>query len=268
MALSSGNKPRPDISAVVITLNEAENIGPCLEALSRVAGEVLVLDSHSTDRTPEIARSYGARVHSLDWQGYAATKNEGNRLCSNEWILSIDADEVLSPELIESIRSLQLENNTVYLLDRLTRFAGRWIRHSGWYPDWKPRLFQRSKVWWEGDFVHETLHIPEETQQLRLKGKLFHYSYKSLDDHLARTEKYARLSARKMYTAGRKVGLLKHFFAPPARFFRTFFLKGGILDGYLGYVISRRDAWLVRKKYEFLREMRKTGTEDLRSRDT
>jgi glycosyltransferase involved in cell wall biosynthesis len=256
MAPSGRTAPRNDITAVIITLNEAENLGPCLEALTQTVREVLVLDSHSTDPTCEVARSYGAKVHSIDWQGYAATKNIGNQLSSNEWILSIDADEVLSPELIENIQSLELEDNTVYVLDRLTNFDGKWIRYSGWYPDWKPRLFQRSRLSWQGDYVHETLHIPEDVKRVRLKGKLWHYSYKSLEDHLARTEKYARLSAEKMHAAGRKVSRLKEWLAPPARFFRTYFLKGGILDGRLGYIISLRDAWLVRRKYRYLREMK------------
>ncbi len=248
---------RSDIAAVIITLNEEENVRACLEALSKVISEIIVLDSHSTDNTVKIAASFGAIVHSMDWLGYAQTKNKGNQLAKADWILSIDADEVLSPALIQSLAGLSLNEGTVYSLDRLTNFAGYWIRHSGWYPDWKPRLFHKKEVCWSGDYVHETLLIPATFNKVRLKGKLWHYSYKSLEDHAVRAEKYCRLAAQKMFAAGKKAGPVKRWLAPPVRFIRTFLLKGGILDGYPGLIISVRDAKQVFRKYQLLDEMQR-----------
>lgn len=248
-------QPRSDISAVLITLNEESNLMPCLQALQQVVREIIVVDSHSSDNTVAVARSMGALVFPLDWEGYARTKNAGNKLAANDWILSIDADEVLSPELIESIQKLELKRGQVYLLDRITNFAGRWIKHCGWYPDWKPRLFHRVDVSWKGDFVHEVLNLPSNTRNVRLQGKLFHYSYKSLADHSKRIEKYAHLAARKMQASGKRPGFLKVWLAPSVRFLRTYLIKGGFLDGYAGFIISKRDAWLVRRKYNILRKL-------------
>ena len=200
----------------------------------QLVAEIIVLDSDSTDGTQEIAEQYGVKVIPTEWQGYAKTKNYGNSLCTHDWILSIDADEVLSSELIESIYQLTLEENTVYTLDRIANFCGKWIRHSGWYPDWKPRLFNRKHVFWEGDFVHETLQIPSEFRVQRLYGKLYHYSYKDLDDHLERTKKYARLAAEAMQAEGKKIHPLKRLLGPAVRFIRTFIIKRGFLDGKAG----------------------------------
>ncbi len=248
--------PRADISAVVITYNEEDNIKACLDALKRAVKEVLVLDSYSEDNTVQISIEAGAKVIPTDWLGYAKTKNNGNSYCSNEWILSVDADEVLSEELISTIKKMELKEGCTYLLDRQTNFAGKWIKYSGWYPDWKPRLFHREKVHWQGDFVHETLFSPPQFKLIKLKGKLYHYSYKDLDDHWKRSMKYAKLAAEKMFDNGRReVGFLKKWIAPTVRFFRTYFVKGGIFDGYLGFIISIRDAFMVSIKYRYLEQL-------------
>ncbi len=242
-------------SAVVVAKNEAQNIEACLKPLLRIADEVLLADSGSKDDTPAIAQKLGARVIHLKWEGYAQTKNRANQQAKHDWILSIDADEVLSKELEKNLQSLAPREHTVYALDRITNYCGRWVRHSGWYPDWKLRLFNRKHAYWEGAFVHEKLHLPKGTKTQRLKGKLFHYSYHSEEEHLQRLEKYARLSALQMLENGQRVGPLKQFLAPSARFLRTFLLKRGFLDGRLGLVLSRRDALLVKRKYQWLGQL-------------
>lgn len=247
-----GSRP---ITAVIITYNAADTIKPCLEALVKVCDEILVLDSFSDDGTVEICKEIGVRILPQEWLGYAQTKNLGNSLAKHDWILSIDADEVLSDELTAALQSFQPEDGKVYALDRLTNFCGKWIYHSGWYPDWKVRLFNRKDVHWQGDFVHETLAIPASFQVIRLDGKLFHYSYKNSEDHFSRMEKYALLSAREQFQQGKKATFIKLFLSPPTRFFRTYILKKGFLDGREGWVISVRSAYMVRKRYRLLREM-------------
>jgi glycosyltransferase involved in cell wall biosynthesis len=243
------------ISAVVITFNEESNIESCVTALQKVAAEVLIIDSNSTDKTRAIAKKLGATVVETKWQGYAATKNFGNSIATNDWILSIDSDEVLSEELIESIKVLTLDEQKVYALDRLTNYCGQWIKHSGWYPEWKVRLFHRSHTQWEGEFVHEQLVYSRSLSVQKVKGKLFHYSYKTLDDHWERIENYARLSALEMQSKGKESNFVKLWISPAIRFLKTYFLKMGFLDGKNGWIISVRNAKLVHLKYRILQEL-------------
>lgn len=243
------------ISAVLITLNAVDTIRPCIEALKKVCDEVIVLDSDSTDGTVEICKELNVDIRSQKWLGYSQTKNLGNKLAKNDWILSIDSDEVLSDELIKNINELNPKNGEVYSLDRLTNYCGKWIYHCGWYPEWKIRLFNKNDVKWQGDFVHETLSIPKEFQIKKLKGKLFHYSYKDSNDHLKRLKKYAKLSAQDRFKKGKKASFVKRYLAPIARFFRTYFIKKGILDGKEGFIISKRSAYMVWLRYDILNNL-------------
>ncbi|MBR9922752.1 MAG: glycosyltransferase family 2 protein [Bacteroidetes bacterium] len=246
-----------NLSAVVITLNEEANIEACIRPLLQVAKEVLVVDSHSTDNTRQIAVSLGARVIETDWKGYSQTKNFANEQARYDWILSIDADERLSPNLIAGLQNFTPEQETVYLLDRFTNFCGTWVKHSGWYPDWKVRIFNKKAVYWEGDFVHETLHIPADFRRIKIDGKLLHYSYQSDADHWARMRRYAKLSATEMHRSGKRVSVIRPWLSGLGRFFRTYFLKSGWRDGYTGWKISIRNAWLAHHKYSLLRELHK-----------
>ena len=250
-----------EFSAVVITFNEESRIGACLDALRHVTNDIVVADSHSTDRTPELARAAGARLLPVDWQGYARTKNTANAEARHDWILSIDADEVLSPDLINTLQQWSPEVNTVFALDRLTNYCGKWIHHSGWYPEWKPRLFPRAKVFWEGDFLHETLHIPDGFRTARLKGKLLHYSYNSEEDHLKRIEKYARLWAEEQLAAGRTLSNLKRWFGPAARYFITYVLKQGWRDGHSGHLISYYESLMVKRRHEIFDALTKKASD-------
>lgn len=245
------NSDRSKISVVLITFNEAENLRRTLPPLLEVSDDIVVIDSGSTDDTVALCESYGARVIPRAWEGYASAKNFGNGQARHEWILSIDADEELSPELVRSLRDLVPVEGMVYALDRLTNFCGTWIRHSGWYPDWKVRLFNRSRVRWTGDFVHEHLEYPDGFSVQRLEGKLLHWSYTTTDDHLRRMQRYAELSARKMHARGKAVSSIRRLLGPPFRFLRTYFLKAGILDGRYGWLISVRNARMVRLKYQY-----------------
>jgi len=249
---ATANVINTKISAVLITKNEEANIQKTIEQLLKVADEIIVIDTFSTDRTREICEQYGAIVYQRDWIGYAQNKNIGNQLASNEWILSIDADEVLSTELIDTINNLKLIDNTVYALDRVTSYCGKWIKHGDWYPDWKPRLFNKNHVNWQGNFVHETLSIPKHFNIRKIKGKLFHYSYKSKDEHIKRLEKYSILAAQDLFNRGKKANIIKIWISPFYRLFKNLIIKKGILDGRAGFQIAYQEAIAVHLKYKLL----------------
>ncbi len=244
------------VAAVIITHNEASNIARCLKALQGIASEILVVDSHSTDGTVDICEKMGVHTISREWQGYAKTKNFANEQVDAEWILSIDADEVLSDELRQSIKQLRPQRGTVYALDRINNFCGQWIRHGNWYPDWKPRLFHKQDCYWVGDFVHEKLKYPPGTTTSKLPGKLYHYTYHSLDDHWQRLEHYAQLAAEEMHQKGRNSNLLLVFLSATVRFVKAMVLRAGFLDGKNGWIIGWRHAlfpWLKHKKWRNLK---------------
>ncbi len=237
------------LSAVIITKNEAQIVAKCLESLKGIADEIVVIDSHSTDNTQDICESFGARFIPADWQGYAATKNYGNGLASYDWILSIDADEALSPELQASIKELKAKgfSNPVYSFHRLTSYCGQWIKHGGWYPDTKARLFDRRKVQWEGNYVHETLNFGGATPAL-LYGDLLHYSIRSIAQHMNTVNRYSSLAAEEMAARGKKFSVMKLIFSPIATFIQMYFFKAGFLDGRNGFIIA-----VISAHYRFLK---------------
>jgi glycosyltransferase involved in cell wall biosynthesis len=239
----------PKISATLITLNEAQNIARAIGSLS-MADEILVVDSGSTDATVEIARQAGARVIPHDWEGFAAQKNFVAREANHDWILSLDADEELNADAQAAIREWKSQEPAAagYRLARRAQYLGRWILHSGWYPDYKLRLFDRRRGEWTGAYVHESLRISGEVETLR--GEILHYSYDSFEDHLRRIESYTDLAAREMFERGRHAGFPARLFAPPWTFFQSYFLRLGILDGRQGYLIAKMAARYVRRKYE------------------
>ena len=247
--------PLAPLTAVIITKNEASNISRCLTSLQSVAEEVLVIDSGSTDDTVTVARQLGARVITSEWKGYALTKNFGNDLASNDWILSIDADEVISPELATEILQLKLTAGEAYAFNRLNNFFGQWIKHSGWFPDWKTRIFDRRNAYWVGAHVHEKLKFSESVQTKKMKGLLYHYSYQSHEDHWNRIELYSSLSAAELFASRAKPSWLKQKGGPAFRFFKTYLLNKGFLDGRAGWIISKRAARTVALKYEKLNQL-------------
>lgn len=247
----------PKLSAVIITKNEATNIARCLESLKGVVDEILLIDAFSTDDTVKIAEASGAKIVRKKWEGYSQNKNYGNQMAKHDWILSIDADEVLSKELSISIQSLEFVENQIYSINRLNNYCGQWIRYCSWHPDWNNRLFHRKTAKWKGDFVHEKLDFTKEIRIVRLSGLLYHYSYQNSTDHWQRIEKYAELSAQQLFQKGKRATFIKLWIAPVVRFFRTYFFKLGFLDGRAGWTISIRTGYLVKKKYKLLKELEK-----------
>ncbi len=243
------------ISVVIITLNEERNIERCLQSVLKVADEILVLDSFSTDRTQEICQSHQVKFIQSEWKGYSETKNYANGLAENDWILSLDADEELSDELIRSVLQLK-ENNDLKnaQISRLTNYCGSWIRHGAWYPDYKIRLFNRQQSSWQGH-IHETLSNIDMQNLILLRGDCFHYSYYTVEDHLRQTEKFSRMSAENVFHSKKNVSLVKKLFGPSFRFIRDYIFKLGILDGKAGFTIAKISAKAVKLKYQYLKEL-------------
>ncbi|MBM3160003.1 MAG: glycosyltransferase family 2 protein [Bacteroidetes bacterium] len=248
--------PTTKISAVIITLNEEQHIARCLQSVLQVADEVIVMDSHSTDRTSEICKSFNIKFISTDWKGFSATKNEGNEFATHQYILSLDADECLDGELITEIKHLKEQGlEAVYSVNRLTNYCGKWIRFSGWSPDWKVRLFPKNLVKWNDAIVHEELELPQHIEVVALKGRLLHYSYSTTSQHRQRADKYSILTAKKYASQGRKTTIVSPYVAAIGRFFSMYFIKMGFLDGKEGFQI----AWISAKsnalKYKELQRL-------------
>lgn len=243
------------LSVVIITLNEEKNLERCLRSVKYIADEIVVLDSFSTDRTREIAESYGARFIQEKFRGYGGQKNYATELASHDWVLSLDADEALSPELESGIKTvLRNPEFDAYSLPRLTNYCGHWIRHCGWYPDRKIRLYNRTKGAWRSETIHEfwASHMPSPVGML--KGDLWHYSYYTLSDHLMQIEKFTEIMAREAVAKGKKAPLSKVLLAPVWKFFSAYFLQLGMLDGYAGFLVCRLSAFATFMKYSKIRQ--------------
>lgn len=246
------------ISATIITLNEERNIRRCIQSLKRVADEIIVLDSLSTDKTKEICIEEGVSFVEREWKGYSESKNYLNSLAQFDYILSIDADEALDEELEESILKIKSqEKPQVYSVNRLTNYCGTWIKHSGWYPDIKVRLFPKEGSIWEGAYVHEELSYPKELEVVQLEGHLHHFSYYDFVDHRSRADKYSKLTAAKMNAAGKEASWLKPYISALGRFVSMYFIKLGFLDGYMGFKIAQISAQSNVFKYQELRRLNK-----------
>jgi glycosyltransferase involved in cell wall biosynthesis len=244
------------LSVVVITLNEEDKIGACLESVQGLADEIVVLDSFSKDRTKEISLSYGAVFIEQGFAGYIEQKNIAMARASHDYVLSLDADEVLSPELRNSILAVKEHwTHDAYTFNRITNYCGYWVKHCGWYPDKKLRLADRRLAKWFGEGLHERLETAEGVSVCHLKGDLLHYSFDSIEDHLLQINHFTNINSRHLFENGKKVGLCKVVYSLPVRFIRDYFLKLGILDGYYGFLICSLSAWASMLKYAKLRQL-------------
>jgi len=238
------------LGVALITRNAATRLAECLDALA-FADEIVVLDGGSTDGTADIARARGARViEETGWPGFGPQKNRALDALGTDWVLSIDADEVVSPELAASIRAaIATPRGDVYAVDRLSNFCGSWITHSGWYPDWIPRLFRRGSARFSDDLVHERLVF--EGAAHRLSGKLLHYSYDDFDAVLRKLDAYSSAGARQRAAAGKRGSFGKALARGAWAFIRTYVLRAGFLDGRAGFMIAVFNAETV--YYRFLK---------------
>jgi glycosyltransferase involved in cell wall biosynthesis len=246
------------LSVVTIALNEERNIVDCLESV-RWADELIVVDSGSTDRTVELARQHGATVMQVQWRGYGATKNDALKHATGDWILWLDADERVTPELAEEIRD-RLQEDSVslagYSVARRAYFLGKWIKHSGWYPSRVTRLFRRKAGHFTETQVHEQLHL--EGALGTLQNDLLHYTDPDLFHYFQKFNNYTSLAANDMVTAGKKFSLYDVIVRPPFIFFKMFILRRGFLDGLHGFILAFVSMTYVFVKYAKLWERQHT----------
>ena len=238
----------------IITKNEAEDIAAAFESVAW-ADERIVVDSWSTDGTAAIASRLGARVVAREWPGYVAQKNYAASIASHDWILSLDADERVTPELAAEIRAtLQQEPPARgFRIPRVTFHLGRWIRTTDWYPDDQLRLYDRRTAMWTGQYVHEGVKVDGRVG--RLRHELQHYAYRDITEHMETIEHYTTLAARQMFEQGRRATAFDLAFQGPFAFFRNFVLKRGFLDGATGLTISRMNARYVGLKFRKLHDL-------------
>lgn len=244
------------LSVIIITLNEEHNIERCLLSVQEIADEILVVDSQSTDKTEEICLAKGARVVQHPFKNFVDQKNFATQEAKYEYVFSIDADEYVSEELKKSI--LKIKENwqyDAYEMKRLNNYCGQWIKHSGWYPGWKPRIFERSKGKWDGLLVHETLKMNPGTTMGKLDGDLLHNAYDSISEHFHKTNRYTDLTAQEAFMKAKKSSIIKIRLSPMIRFFRDFIIKGGFRDGIYGYIICKISAQATFLKYSKLHQM-------------
>jgi len=253
---------QPTLGVALITKNAALRLDECLRAVA-FADEIVVVDSGSTDRTVDIARAHGARVLThTDWPGFGPQKNRALDALGTTWVLSIDADEIVTPELAVSIAGvLAAPAADVYAIDRLSAFCGHWVRHSGWYPDWIPRLFKRGAARFSDDLVHERLVL--ESPAKRLEGKLMHHSYEDFETVLRKLDAYSTAGAQQRHAAGQRGSFGKAVARGAWAFVRTYLLRRGFLDGRAGFMIAMFNAETV--YYRFLK-LAQLGREDASGR--
>jgi len=254
------------ISACIIALNEERNLPRCLKSIAMLVDEIVVVDSESTDATAEIAREFGARVIQQDWLGYVGQKNFALDQAVHPWVLSIDADEEVSPELAASIARLKADPAADlptapngYQISRIVFYCWHWIRHGDWYPDHLVRLFRRAEARFSGGRVHEKLELSGEHPIL--PGHLHHFTYENAADRAARCAKYAALWAQSAHEEGRRAHAWSGITHALARFFKGFFLKAGFLDGAIGWDIAAGNAREVWLKYQLLQKLNRESSQ-------
>ena len=246
------------ITATLITLNEADNIRDACESVAW-ADEILVVDSQSTDDTRDIAVRAGARVIINPWPGFARQKQFAVDQATHDWIFSLDADERLSPELRAAIDQLRDQDDDGladgYRVARRAFYMDRWIRGGGWYPDYQLRLFNRARGHWRERIIHESVVMDQGTKVDTLRGDLLHYSMRDPAHHRQMIEqRYAPLGAEQMFREGKRTSALQSSLAGPAAFIRSFVLKGGFRDGRAGWTIARMAGYHASLKHSILRE--------------
>ena len=244
------------ISVCIIAYNEEDKIERCLQSVSW-ADEIIVVDSGSKDKTLEICKQYTSKIKHRNWTGYVDQKNYTVSLAKNEWVLSIDADEEVSSALKEEIQQLFQSATTIYAgfkIPRLTNYLGKWIKHSGWYPDEQLRLFKKNSANWVGKELHERIQVNGEIGLLH--ASIYHYSYCDLAEHLDTVNRFATLWAKEQNQNSKKSSVaLMRIIRPVIKFFECYVWKRGFLDGYRGLIIAGIAAFYVFLRYAKLYEL-------------
>jgi glycosyltransferase involved in cell wall biosynthesis len=252
------------LSVVLITFNEEDRLAEALISCKDIADEIIVVDCFSTDKTCDIAAQYGAKIVKHKFIDFGSQKNVALDQAKNDWVLNLDADERVSDLLKGEIRKFKKMEDTSadgFYLNRKTYYLNRWIKHSGWYPDRKLRLFKKSKSRWKGR-IHEALILDGESS--RMKGDILHYTYRNISDHINRLNKYSEIQAEDIVDKGKKLLYLRFLLLPPVTFIRFYIWKLGFLDGLPGFVIALVSSWATAMKYMKAIENRRTEKQKLR----
>ena len=245
-----------ELSVVIITYNEEKNIGRCLDSVQKIADEIVVVDSFSTDGTKRICEEKGVRFIEHAFEGHLEQKNWAITQASHPHILSLDADEALDDELQQTI--LQIKGNWTfegYTMNRLTNYCGKWIYHCGWYPDTKLRLWDCRKGEWKGVNPHDKYVLEPGSTIKHLPGNILHYSYYTIDDHLQQVNYFTTIAAKSHFKKGKRSSMLNVLVSPCIKFFKDYVLKRGFLDGYYGLVICIISSHATFLKYVKMRAL-------------
>lgn len=248
------------LSVVIITFNEEKNIERCLNSISDIADEIIILDSLSTDNTKEICKNHNVKFYEQNFIGHIEQKNAAVKLSSNDYVLSLDADEVISEELKKSIK--KIKNNCIadaYSFNRLNNYCGKWIKHSGWYPDKKIRLWNKTKGKWGGINPHDKVIMSSDCNVVFLKGDLLHYSYSSINQHIKQINSFTDIGANEAFKNHKKSNILISLFKSSWTFRRMYIFKLGFLDGYYGFIIATLSSYASFIKYIKLGELNKNA---------
>ena len=244
------------VSIVIITKNEADLIACCIKKSKLITDDIVVIDNGSTDDTLDIAATYGCRIYQKTWDGYGANKNKGADAAKYNWVLSIDADEVPDDELIRSLHKLKFNDPAVAYDIKFRSYFGKKIIHFGsWGRDHHIRLFNRGLVKWSETMVHETLILPENIRVKKVNGHLHHYSVKDVNEYESKGLYYAKLSAKKYFSNGKKASLVKLYISPVFGFIKNYIINLGFLDGREGWHIAKTTLKNTRRKYQYLSQM-------------
>ena len=243
------------LSAVIITFNEERNISRCLNSLLGFVDDIVVVDSFSTDQTIKICQEKGVRVIQNSFEGHIQQKNFAMHQAKNDWILSLDADEALTDELKNSIlQVMEQPTKKGYSFNRLTNYCGKWVRHCGWYPDTKTRLVNRNYAKWGGVNPHDKLELNGSNDIGFLSGDLLHYSYYTKEDHYKQIAYFGQIAANELIKKGVRISFFMFYLKVIVQFFKSYFIKLGILDGITGIKISLRSAYATYWKYKLVRQ--------------
>lgn len=231
------------LSVVIITYNEEKNIARCIKSVADVADEIIVVDSFSKDKTKDICKQYNVTFIENAFEGHIQQKNFAAKKAKYNHVLSLDADEALSEELKNSILQIKNDFNADgYYVNRLSSYCGKWIKHCGWYPDKKLRLWDRTKGEWGGENPHDKYILKPNCTSKQLKGDLLHYTFHTIDQHLDTINKFSSIAAKMRFDKGKKTNILRVLFKPCFNFIRQYIFRLGFLDGYYGYIVCKNSS--------------------------
>lgn len=243
------------LSIVILTKNEEQNIARCLQPLIDLTDDILIVDNGSTDNTIDIAKSMNATIFQTTWKGYSETKNEGNAKAKYDWILSLDADEVMNEDLKKNIIQLfttKINENEAYLIKRKLVYKNHILHFGALSNEYRLRLFNKKNASWNSNEVHEDVCFIENITKVKLKGFVWHYSYKSTHEHISKLDKYANLFAHQKRKQGKKASFIKLFCSPIWGFIKNYIFRLGFLDGKFGFQFAKNEMWYTFRKYQLL----------------